>query len=485
MKELLQNNVFSERCFIDGKWVPADSGATFPVVNPATQEVIGSIPRMDTAETQAAIRAASAAFPTWSKKTAQERSDVLLRWYHLMMESREELAHFLTCEHGKPLAEARAEIAYAASFLRFYAEEARRVYGETIPAHRTDTRIMVLKQPIGVVAAITPWNFPSAMITRKAAPALAAGCTMVLKPAEQTPFSALAIAALAEQAGLPAGVLNILTGDPVKIGQELCSNPLVRMLSFTGSTEVGKLLTQQCSNTLKKLTLELGGNAPFIVFEDADLAAAVDGAILSKYRHSGQTCVCTNRFLIQDSIYDAFVERFVERVGKLRVGNGLEAGVEIGPLIDEQAIAKVQTHVEDAISKGASLLLGGHPHRLRGTFFEPTVLGDATPSMRIATEETFGPVAALFRFTTEEEAIALSNDTEYGLAGYFYSKDLARSWRVAEALECGMVGINSGFLSVEIAPFGGVKRSGLGREGSHHGIEEFLNLKYLCLGEIA
>ncbi len=482
MNALQPNNMLSEKCFVDGKWVSADSGATFPVVNPATQEVIGTVPLMGRAETQAAIQAAQAAFPIWSKKTAQERSDILLRWYHLMMENSEALAHLLTREHGKPLSEARAEIAYAASFLRFYAEEARRVYGETIPAHRTDTRIMVLKQPIGVVGAITPWNFPSAMITRKAAPALAAGCTVVLKPAEQTPFSALAIAALAEQAGLPSGALNIITGNPVEIGEELCSNPLVRMLSFTGSTEVGRLLARQCSNTVKKLTLELGGNAPFIVFEDADLTAAVDGAIISKYRHSGQTCVCTNRFLIQDSIYDAFVARFVERVSKLRVGNGLDTGVDIGPLIDEQAIAKVQTHVEDAINKGASLLLGGHP--LRGTFFEPTVLGDATPSMRLATEETFGPVAALFRFTTEEEAIALANDTEYGLAGYFYSKDLARAWRVAEALECGMVGINSGFLSVEIAPFGGVKQSGLGREGSHHGIEEFLNLKFVCLGEI-
>lgn len=473
-----------DKCLINGRWVQAQNQKMFTVTNPSTGEEVGKVPMMGKVETREAIDAAQTALGPWGRKTAKERSDILRRWFDLIMQNVNSLAEILTLEQGKPLSESRGEIAYSASFVDFYSAEARRIYGETIPAHRTDTRILVLKQPIGVVGCITPWNFPAAMITRKAAPAIAAGCTVVLKPAEQTPLSALAIASLAERAGLPPGVLNIITGDPIEIGAELSSNPVVRKLSFTGSTEIGKLLSSQCASTIKKLTLELGGNAAFIVFEDADLDAAVDGAVLAKYRHSGQTCVCTNRFLIQNTVYDDFTARFLDRVRRLRVGNGLEAGIDIGPLINGQAIEKVETHVKDALEKDAVLLAGGKRLAAGGTFFEPTVLGNVTPAMRMAQEETFGPVAALFRFDTEEEAVSLANDTPYGLAGYFYSRDLARAFRVAEALECGMVGINTGFLSVETAPFGGIKQSGIGREGSHHGIDEFVELKYVCIGGI-
>ena len=480
----IPDELWINKCLINGRWVQAKNDKLFTVINPSTGEEVGKVPMMGKAETREAIDAAQVALGPWGKKTAKERSDILSRWFDLILQNLEPLAEILTLEQGKPLSESRGEIIYAASFVDFYSAEARRIYGETIPSHRTDTRILVLKQPIGVVGCITPWNFPAAMITRKAAPAIAAGCTVILKPAEQTPLSALAIVSLAERAGLPPGVINIVTGDPVEIGAELALNPIVRKLSFTGSTEVGKLLAAQCASSIKKMTLELGGNAAFIVFEDADIEAAVDGAMLAKYRHSGQTCVCTNRFLIHDSIYADFTARFLDRVRCLRVGNGFEAGINIGPLINEQAVKKVEAHVKDALGKGASLLAGGKRLEAKGTFFEPTVLGNVTPAMQMAQEETFGPVSSLSRFETEEEAISLANDTPYGLAGYFYTRDLARSFRVAEALECGMVGINTGFLSVETAPFGGIKQSGIGREGSHHGIEEFVELKYVCIGGI-
>lgn len=479
------SELFRQNCYIDGSWQSAISGATFEVRNPSTQEVVGHVPAMGMKETRAAIDAAFSAQVSWRAVTARERADVLLRWYALTIENADELARLLSTEQGKPVAEAKTEVLYAASFIRFYAEEARRIYGETIPAHRTDTRIIVLKEPIGVVGCITPWNFPSAMITRKSAPALAAGCTVVLKPAEATPFSALALAVLAEQAGVPPGVLNIVTGDPVEIGQELCANSKVRKMSFTGSTRVGKLLASACAGTVKKLALELGGNAPFIVFADADLDAAVEGAVTAKFRHTGQTCVTANRFLIQSKVYDVFARRFSDRVAKLAVGDGSQPGTDIGPLINEAALAKVRTHVDDAVSKGAKVLTGGQPHPRGGSFFTPTVLSDIRPDMLMTTEETFGPVAGLMRFDTEDEAVALANDTPYGLAAYFYTRDLARTFRVAERLESGMVGVNSAFLSVEIAPFGGVKESGIGREGSHHGIEEFLELKYLSIGNLA
>jgi succinate-semialdehyde dehydrogenase/glutarate-semialdehyde dehydrogenase len=469
---------------IDGEWMTAASGTTFDVLKPANGHLVGRVPQMGAEETRAAIDAAHNAQRHWRGLTAKERADVLYEWYELVLEHADELARLLSTEQGKPLAEARGEIAYAGSFLRFYAEEARRVYGETIPAHRSDTRIVVLKEPIGVVGCITPWNFPSAMITRKAAPALAAGCTVVLKPAEATPFSAIAMAALAERAGVPAGVLNIVTGDPVEIGRELCTNPKVRKLSFTGSTRVGKLLAAACAGTVKKMALELGGNAPFIVFDDADLAAAVDGAVLAKFRHCGQTCVTANRFLVQAGVYDEFCRRLAERVSTLVLGDGLSQGVDIGPLINDAAVAKVQSHVDDAVSRGATVLTGGKLAERGRTFFQPTVVAGATKDMLFAQEETFGPVAAIIRFETEAEAIELANDTPYGLAAYFYTQDLARSFRVSEAIESGMVGINSSFLSVEIAPFGGIKESGVGREGSHHGLDEFLELKYLSIGGI-
>lgn len=482
--ELKDSRLFREACYLDGMWIQANTGATIGVDNPATGEIIGRVPKLGTEEIKRAVDAAQRAFPAWSKKTAKERAAILRRWFDLMMANQEDLARLMTLEQGKPLAESKGEVAYAASFLEWFGEEAKRVYGDTIPGHQADKRIVVIKQPIGVVACITPWNFPLAMITRKAGPAIAAGCTVVLKPAEQTPFSALALAELAERAGVPAGVLNVVTGDPRKIGAELTSNPIVRKLSFTGSTEVGKLLMAQCAGTIKKLSLELGGNAPFIVFDDADLDAAVEGTMASKYRNTGQTCVCANRLLVQESVYDAFTAKLAVAVKALRPAAGLEAGATQGPLIDEAAVEKVESHIRDAQSKGAKILLGGKRHALGGRFFEPTILTEVTPQMAIAQEETFGPVAPLFRFKTEAEAIALANDTEFGLAAYFYGRDIARVWRVAEALEYGIVGINTGLISTEVAPFGGVKESGLGREGSKYGMDDFVEIKYMCFGGI-
>jgi len=482
--DLKDMRLFREACYVDGKWVQAAGGGTVGVDNPATGEIIGKGPKLSGAETRHAIEIANEAFKSWSARTAKERANVLRKWFDLMMENQEDLARLMTLEQGKPLTESRGEVAYAAAFLEWFGEEAKRVYGDTIPGHQADKRIIVLKQPVGVVACITPWNFPLAMITRKAGPALAAGCTVVIKPAAQTPFSALALAELAERAGVPNGVLNVITGSAKEIGAELTSNPIVRKLSFTGSTEVGKVLMAQCASTIKKLSLELGGNAPFIVFEDADLDAAVEGAIASKYRNTGQTCVCTNRVLVQESVYDAFAEKLVTAVNKLKPAPGLEAGASQGPLIDNAAVEKVESHIKDAVSKGAKVIAGGHRHALGGSFFEPTILVNATTQMAVAREETFGPVAPLFRFKTEAEAIALANDTEFGLAAYFYGRDLARVWRVAEALEYGIVGINTGIISTEVAPFGGVKESGLGREGSKYGIEEFLEIKYLCIGGV-
>ncbi len=475
--------LFREACYIDGAWVAGD-GPGIAVDNPATGEVIGHVPTLGAAETRRAIDAAARAFPAWSARPAKERAAVLRRWFELMLQHQDDLARLMTLEQGKPLAESRGETVYAASFLEWFAEEAKRVYGDTIPAPQADKRLLVLKQPIGVVACITPWNFPLAMITRKAGPALAAGCTVVLKPASQTPFSALALAELGERAGLPKGVLNVVTGPAEEIGGELTSNPTVRKLSFTGSTAIGKVLMAQCAGTVKKLSLELGGNAPFIVFDDADLDRAVEGAIVSKYRNTGQTCVCANRILVQDTVYDAFAAKLVEAVKALAPAPGLEAGATQGPLIDDRAVEKVEAHVADATAKGARVLTGGRRHGRGGRFFEPTVLGDVTPAMAVAREETFGPVAPLFRFRDEAEALALANDTEFGLAAYFYGRDLARVWRVAEALEYGIVGVNTGLISTEVAPFGGVKESGLGREGSKYGIDEFLEIKYLCLGGI-
>ncbi len=467
--------------YIGGAWVDADSGATLPVSNPATGEQLGTVPDMGASETRRAIAAAAAAFPAWAAKSAQERASVLRRWHSLMLEHRDDLATLMTAEQGKPLAESRSEIAYAASFIEWFAEEAKRLYGDVIPGHQPDKRILVLRQPVGVVAAITPWNFPAAMITRKAAPALAAGCTFVCKPAGQTPYSALAMAELASRAGVPPGVLNFVTSKrAAAIGAEMTSNPTVRKITFTGSTAVGKKLMEQSSGTLKKLSLELGGNAPFIVFEDADLDAAVTGALASKYRNTGQTCVCANRLLVQSTVYDAFTARLVEAVARLRVGDGLQGATEQGPLIDASALAKVEEHIADAVSKGGRIVLGGQRHALGGTFFQPTVITDATPQMLLAREETFGPVAPLFRFETEAQAVALANDTEFGLAAYFYTRDLARSWRVAEALEYGIVGLNTGLISTEVAPFGGIKESGMGREGSRYGILDYTELKYLC-----
>jgi succinate-semialdehyde dehydrogenase/glutarate-semialdehyde dehydrogenase len=470
-----------EACYIDGEWVGADGGGTIAVTNPATGENLGTVPNCGAAETRRAIEAAQAAFPAWRAKTAKERAAILRKWYELMMANQEELARLLTMEQGKSLAEARGEIAYGASFIEWFAEEGKRLYGDVIPGHMADKRIVVLKQPIGVAAAITPWNFPNAMITRKAGPALAAGCPIVLKPAAQTPYSALALAVLAEQAGIPRGIFNVVTGSASAIGGELTSNPLVRKLSFTGSTEIGRLLMRQSAETIKKLSLELGGNAPFIVFDDADIDAAVAGAMASKYRNSGQTCVCTNRLYVQAGVYDAFVAKLAAAAQALKVGNGLEAGTEQGPLIDANAIAKVEEHIADALAKGGTLLAGGKRHALGGTFFEPTVIAGVTQDMLVASEETFGPLAPVIRFETEDEAIAMANDTEFGLAAYFYSTNLSRVWRVAEAIESGMVCINSGILSTEVAPFGGVKQSGLGREGSKYGIDDYVEMKYLCI----
>ncbi len=482
--ELKDSRLFREACYVDGQWIQANSGETIGVDNPATREIIGKIPKLGAAETKQAIEAANRAFPAWSKKTAKERAAVLRRWFDLMMANQEDLARLMTLEQGKPLAESRGEVAYAAAFLEWFGEEAKRIYGDTIPPHQADKRIVVIKQPIGVVACITPWNFPLAMITRKVGPAIGAGCTVVVKPATQTPFSALALAELAERAGVPQGVFNVLTGSATQIGGELTANPMVRKLSFTGSTEIGKLLMAQCASTVKKLSLELGGNAPFIVFEDADLDAAVEGAIASKYRNTGQTCVCTNRLLVQETVYNAFAAKLATAVKALKPAPGLEPGATQGPLIDDAAVEKVESHVRDAVAKGAKVLVGGHRHALGGRFYEPTILTDVTTQMAVAREETFGPVAPLFRFQTEAEAIAMANDTEFGLAAYFYGRDIARVWRVAEALEYGIVGINTGLISTEVAPFGGVKESGLGREGSKYGMDDFVEIKYMCFGGI-
>ncbi len=474
--------LFHQQCYINGQWFNADNKKTFPVINPFDGSVLGHVPECGAAETRAAITAAHTAFLSWSKLTPLQRSDYLWRWAELIDENKEDLAILMTLEEGKPLAEARGEVDYGNSFIKWFAEEGRRIYGDVIAANKPTQHLLVIKQPVGVVAAITPWNFPIAMITRKCAPALAAGCTVVVKPAEDTPFSALALAALAEKAGIPAGVFNVVTGVPEKIGAELTANPIVKKLSFTGSTAVGKLLMQQCAGTVKKVSLELGGNAPFIVFDDADLDAAVAGAIASKFRNSGQTCVCANRILVQDKVYDAFAQKLLTAVKNLKIGNGLTPDVHQGPLINEAAMQKVTAHIADATKKGAKIICGGKPDAAGKLFFTPTILTDVTSAMLIAKEETFGPVAPLFRFHTEAEAIQMANDTPFGLASYFYSRDIHRVWRVAEALEYGMVGINEGIMSTEVAPFGGVKESGIGREGSKYGIEEYVELKYLCLG---
>jgi succinate-semialdehyde dehydrogenase / glutarate-semialdehyde dehydrogenase len=479
--KLKEPRLFTERAFVAGEWIAADDGRTLSVGNPSTRQAIGTIPRLSKAETNRAIAAAAAAFPAWSQRPAHERSQVLRTWANLMHAHREDLAALMTLEQGKPLAESRGEIAYAASFLEWFSEEGRRVYGDTIPTRQADRRNIVLKQPIGVCAAITPWNFPAAMITRKVGPALAAGCTMVVKPAEQTPFSALALATLGQEAGIPAGVFSVITGKGVEIGPTLTGSPIVRKLSFTGSTEVGRLLMQQCAPTLKRLSLELGGNAPFIVFADADLDQAVEGLMASKYRNTGQTCVCANRVLVQDSVYDAFAAKLVAASRRLVVGDGFTDGVLQGPLINEDAAVHVEGLLADATTRGAKLLLGGKRHALGGTFFEPTVIAGVTADMQLAQGEIFGPVAPLFRFSTEAEAIAIANATEHGLAAYFYGRDVGRVWRVAEALQYGMVGINTGMISSETTPFGGVKQSGFGREGSRYGIEEYLDVKSITL----
>jgi succinate-semialdehyde dehydrogenase/glutarate-semialdehyde dehydrogenase len=483
--KLQDPTLFREHGYIDGAWTPADNGTSLPVLNPATRETLGGIPNMGAAETRRAIDAAAGAMPAWAARTAKDRSLILRRWFDLMLANQDDLAILMTAEQGKPLAESKGEISYAASFIEWFAEEGKRLYGDIIPGHQPDKRIMVLRQPVGVVAAITPWNFPSAMITRKAGPALAAGCTMVLKPATLTPYSALALAELAARAGIPAGVFNVVTGSAAAIGGEMTGNAKVRKLTFTGSTEVGKKLMSQCAATMKKLSLELGGNAPFIVFDDADLDAAVQGAIASKYRNTGQTCVCANRLLVQDGVYDTFAAKLKEAVGRLRVGDGLAGVTDQGPLIDANAVAKVEEHIADALSKGARVALGGKRHALGGTFFEPTILTGVTPSMLVAREETFGPIAPLFRFKTESEAVAMANDTEFGLAAYLYTRDLARSWRVSEAIEYGIVGLNTGIISTEVAPFGGIKESGTGREGSKYGILDYTEIKYVCVGGVS
>ncbi len=482
--QLKDPKLFRQQGYIDGKWVDADGKATVNVVNPADGSVVGTIPKMGAVETRRAIEAANAALPAWRGKLAKERAAILRKWFELMMANQDDLGLLMTTEQGKPLAEAKGEIAYAASFIEWFSEEAKRVYGDVIPQHQADKRLVVIKQPVGVCALITPWNFPAAMITRKAAPALAAGCTVVIKPATQTPYSAFALAELAERAGVPKGVINIVTGSAKEIGGELTGSATVRKLSFTGSTEVGAMLMRQSADTIKKISLELGGNAPFLVFDDADLDAAVEGAMISKYRNNGQTCVCANRILVQDGVYDAFAAKLAEKVKGLKVGRGTDAGVTTGPLIDENAVAKVEEHIKDALDKGAKVLVGGKKHSLGGLFFEPTVLTGVNTSMKVTREETFGPVAPLFRFKTEDEAIKMANDTEFGLASYFYARDIGRIWRVAEGIESGMVGINTGLISNEVAPFGGVKQSGIGREGSKYGIDEFLEVKYLCIGGI-
>ncbi len=483
----LASDLLLSQAYVDGRWIDADDGSTFDVVDPATGRVLAAVPRMGAAETRRAIEAAARALPAWRARLARERARIMRRWADLMIERQEELATLLTAEQGKPVAESRVEIAYAASFLEWFGEEGKRVYGDTIPTYAPDRRILVTKEPVGVCAGITPWNFPAAMPTRKAAPALAAGCTMVLKPAEQTPLTALAVMRLGEEAGLPAGVLSMVTGDAEdapRMGLEMTQNPLVRKLGFTGSTEVGKLLMAQCAGQVKKVSLELGGNAPFIVFDDADLDAAVAGAMMCKYRNSGQTCISANRILVQDAVFDEFLERFCAGTRRLLVADGFTEGVNVGPLIDGPALEKVRRHVADARSQGAELLLGGDPHERGGQFFQPTVLTGITETMAIANEETFGPVAGISRFATEEEAVRRANDTPYGLSSYFYSRDMARIWRVSEALEYGILGINTGMISTEVAPFGGVKESGIGREGSRYGIDEWLEIKYLCMGGV-
>jgi len=480
--QLKDSSLFRQQAYVDGAWLDADGGQTLEVNNPAGGEVLGTVPKMGAAETRRAIEAAERALPAWRDLTAKERSQTLRRWFELIMQNQEDLARLMTLEQGKPLTESRGEIAYAASFIEWFAEEAKRIYGDTIPGHQKDKRIIVIKQPIGVTAAITPWNFPAAMITRKAGPALAAGCTMVVKPASQTPFSALALAELAERAGIPKGVFSVVTGSAGDIGNELTANPIVRKITFTGSTEVGAKLMEQCAQGIKKVSLELGGNAPFLVFDDADLDEAVKGAMQSKYRNAGQTCVCVNRIYVQDGVYDAFAQKFQAAVEKLKIGNGLDDGVDVGPLIDDRAAAKVKEHIEDAVANGARVVTGGKAHSLGGSYFEPTLMINVPHTAKVAKEETFGPLAPLFRFKDEAEAIALANDTEFGLAAYFYARDLGRVFRVAEALESGMVGVNTGMISTEVAPFGGVKSSGLGREGSKYGIEDYLEIKYLCLG---
>jgi len=481
---LRDSSLLRELCYVGGQWIGADDGKTMPVVNPANGRQVGTAPWMGAAETRRAIDAASAAWPAWRAKTARERGAVLRKWYELMIANVDDLALILTTEQGKPLAEAKGEVTIGAAFIEWFAEEARRVYGDVIPTVGNDRRLVVIKEPVGVCAAITPWNFPSSMITRKVAPALAAGCCVVIKPAEATPYSALVLAELAHRAGFPPGVLNVVTGDAPAIGGEMCANPLVRKLSFTGSTEVGRLLMKQVAPTIKKISLELGGNAPFIVFDDADLDAAADGAIISKYRNAGQTCVCANRLFVHEKVYDAFAAKLSERVKALKVGPGTEAGVTQGPLIDAAALAKVEEHVADATKRGAKVALGGRRHALGGTFYEPTVLTGVTAQMKIFREETFGPVAPLISFSSDAEVIELANRTEFGLASYFYSRDIGRVWRVAEALEYGMVGVNTGLITTEVAPFGGMKQSGLGREGSKYGIDEFVEVKYVCFGGI-
>ena len=482
MSDLQDPSLLCDRCFIDGEWLGDTGDGTIAVGNPASGAVIGTVPAFGAAETRRAIEAAHVALKPWAARTAKDRASLLRRWFELIMVNQEDLARIMTAEQGKPLAESRGEIAYAASFIEWFAEEAKRVYGDTIPGYAQDRRIVVLKQPIGVCAAITPWNFPAAMITRKAAPALAAGCTMVIKPASQTPLSALALCVLAERAGIPSGVLSCVTGSASEIGGEMTLNPLVRKLTFTGSTEVGKVLMRQCADTVKRTSMELGGNAPFIVFDDADIDAAVEGALASKFRNAGQTCVCANRFLVQHGIHDAFVEKLGRAVSAMKVGDGVGDGVEIGPLIDDAAVAKVEEMIADATAGGATVTTGGRRHALGGTWFEPTVISGATPDMMVFRDEIFGPVAPIVRFDTEDDAIRLANDTRFGLAAYFYGRDISRVWRVAEALEFGIVGINQSLISTEVAPFGGMKESGNGREGSKYGIEDYLEIKYLCLG---
>ena len=482
--ELKDPTLFREACYIDGKWLAADSNQTIDVTNPASGEVLGTIPKMGADETRRAIEAANAAYPAWRAKTAKERATILRKWFDLMMENQEDLAKMMTAEQGKPLKESMGEIVYAASFIEWFAEEGKRVYGDVIPQHAPGKRIVVTKEPIGVCAAITPWNFPSAMITRKCGPALAAGCTMVVKPATATPYSALALAVLAERAGVPAGVFSVVTGSSGAIGGEMTSNPIVRKLTFTGSTEIGKLLMEQCAGTVKKTSMELGGNAPFIVFDDADIDEAVLGAMASKFRNTGQTCVCANRLLVQDGVYEEFSKKLAAAVEEMRVGDGLKGETEQGPMIDMAAVEKVEEHIQDAVAKGAKIISGGARHDLGGTFFQPTVLANVNTDMKVTREETFGPVAPLYRFETEEQALRMANDTEFGLAAYFFSRDIGRVWRVMEGLEYGIVGVNEGIISTEVAPFGGMKESGTGREGSKYGIEDYLEIKYGLIGGI-